>query len=589
MLLGSNGAGKSSALRALKFFFEGDSLEPDDIYGRDPAGRVSVQLTFDELTDSDKQAFGPYATGSQMVLTRQWVDGKPLLTGRGLQLADFGPIRAAQGKDRTRLYKELREAQEALDLPAATNMADVDAAMLAWEMEHPDRCDEVEQDAGRLLGYTSVGQSAIGSRFKFVFVPGLRDAAEEAMERRGSLLERLLTAIADQRVQANERLSELEQDIRERYAEVVQESHGPTLDGLAESLETHMRRYVPTAGITLRPIHAELRIGAPAVELRGGESQDLTDLGRQGHGFQRTFIIAALEYLAETAREIEEAGDAPSLFLAIEEPELYQHPPRARHFARTLRNLAVSEAKVQVCYATHSPYFVAPQDFPKIRLFRRVASDDSELPATVSIAAATRDEVASVLDDPTQTDRLLARTIHPAFSEAFFARAALIVEGPTEQAAFEEAARMMGKDLGSLGVVTVPASKSRQPVAIAVLRSLAVPTYAVFDGDENASDRDQAEQGNRRILRALGVEGDIPAFPPTEAHGTWACMSTDFETYLAETIPDFSQKVDDVARELGWSKPKSPEVYAEVLDQVGVDDLPPLVKEILETVLAMAE
>ena len=270
----------SSSLRAIP-------LEADDIYGRDPAGRATVQVTFEGITGSDQDVFRQYATGTQMVLTRVWDAGNVRITGRGLQFAPFAEVREAQGGERTRRYKTLRAEEPELALPEATNMADVDSAMLEWEMGNPERCGEAEQDAGHFFGFTGVGQSAITSRFRFVFVPGLRDAAEEAVERRGSLLEQLLTAIATQRAQANERLSDLERETRERYAEVIEESHGPTLRGLAESLEEHMQRYVPSAGISLNPVQAQLKVGAPLVELRAGEAQ-----GRHGSRTSRALASA---------------------------------------------------------------------------------------------------------------------------------------------------------------------------------------------------------------------------------------------------------------------------------------------------------
>ena len=107
---------------------------------------------------------------------------------------------------------------------------------------------------------------------------------------------------------------------------------------------------------------AGFSIDPPRIDLRGGEEQELTDLGRQGHGFQRAFVISILEYLADT-ESTEDSLKKPTPFLAIEEPEASdQHPPRARHFFRTLSTISDSPS-AQVCYATHSPYFVSPERF----------------------------------------------------------------------------------------------------------------------------------------------------------------------------------------------------------------------------------
>jgi predicted ATP-dependent endonuclease of OLD family len=78
-------------------------------------------------------------------------------------------------------------------------------------------------------------------------------------------------------------------------------------------------------------------------------------------------------------RESGETGEGPAgsprtLMLAVEEPELYQHPLQARALAATLERLAGTEGPraIQVACSTHSRYFSRP------RPVRRLAS----LPAT---------------------------------------------------------------------------------------------------------------------------------------------------------------------------------------------------------------
>lgn len=589
VLLGSNSTGKSSALKALKFFFENDKLDADDVFGRTGSGRVSVRLTFDNLSPADRETFGLYAQGEQMVLTATWEDGDRKLTGRGLRYPGFVGIREEQGAPRTAAYRALRAGRPELDLPQATTIATVDNAMLAWEMEHPGDCEPAEQDASALFGYSSVGQSKISSRFKFVFVPGLRDAAQDAVEQKGSLLEQLLAAIAEQRAEANEELVALEEETQRRYAAVIEDSHGPTLRGLAESLEGHLRRYVPNASLTLQPVEAKLKVGSPQVRLQGGEAQDLSDLGRQGHGFQRTFIIAALEYLAETAAAAAGEADRPTLFFAIEEPELYQHPPRARHFFNTLSSLTRTDQNVQVCYATHSPYFVSPADYASIRIFRRLPAEEDGLPGGVTVGAADPDAVAAALpeDRRGEADRYLARTMRDAFCEALFARTVVVVEGATDAAVLIQTARLKGLDLLSTGVVFVPVSKSAQQVAVAVLQSLEIPTYVVFDADghQTGSDRTATAATNRALLGQLG--GDVEDFPETCVSEGFACFSNDLENFL-ESETDFATHVREVCQDFGWAKPKAPEVYAEAVERIGADALPPMLVNVVERVAALA-
>jgi len=163
----------------------------------------------------------------------------------------------------------------------------------------------------------------------------------------------------------------------------------------------------------------------------------------------------------------------------------------------------------------------------------------------------------------------------------------LIIEGATDQAVFEHAARLSGTDLGSIGVVTVPVSKPAQPIAIAILRSLAIPTYAVFDADSNGTDREHAAKENAAILGALQVDGE-PEFPDTGNRATWACFSENLESFLEDEVDGFREQIAEAAADLGWKVHKSPEVYAETIDRLGMAAVPPLVNAVLERVTAAA-
>src|SRR5256885_1849030 len=55
-----------------------------------------------------------------------------------------------------------------------------------------------------------------------------------------------------------------------------------------------------------------------------------TTVDRQGHGFQRTLLISALQLLAQSGAA---AADGV-ICLAVEEPELFQHPIQAQTFAK---------------------------------------------------------------------------------------------------------------------------------------------------------------------------------------------------------------------------------------------------------------
>ena len=105
-------------------------------------------------------------------------------------------------------------------------------------------------------------------------------------------------------------------------------------------------------------------IAEPTARSVLGESGFTGMVARLGHGLQRSYLLALLQELAGA-----DDADAPRLILACEEPELYQHPPQARHLAGVFETL--SEANTQVLLCTHSPYFVSGGRFEDVRVFRK--------------------------------------------------------------------------------------------------------------------------------------------------------------------------------------------------------------------------
>jgi predicted ATP-dependent endonuclease of OLD family len=167
----------------------------------------------------------------------------------------------------------------------------------------------------------------------------------------------------------------------------------------------------------------------------------------------------------------------------------------------------------------------------------------------------------------------LARTLSEQFRETFFAKSVLLTEGPSDAAVLETAAELLG--LGSLAadgvVITNVGGKGSQPVALAILDALGIPTFCVFDGDGDSRDGDACETcgrakrdrtsaaaSNRKILASLG--GPEIDFPPNTVEARWAC----FETEIEDVIEGFRKILSEVQNEMSWKR-KAPVAYAETV------------------------
>jgi hypothetical protein len=75
--------------------------------------------------------------------------------------------------------------------------------------------------------------------------------------------------------------------------------------------------------------------------------------------------------------------------------------------------------------------------------------------------------------------------------------------------------------------------------------------------------------------------------PETQQSDHFVAFHEDLEHYLASAIDGFDEKVSATAREMAW-KPKSPEVYAEVVAGLNPAQVPPALRHIIERVRALS-
>jgi CRISPR-associated exonuclease Cas4 len=162
---------------------------------------------------------------------------------------------------------------------------------------------------------------------------------------------------------------------------------------------------------------------------------------------------------------------------ALEEPEVFLHPHRARYFAAVLRSL--TEKGNQVFLTTHSPIFVALDQPESVAIVRRTEEDGT------TVRQTSRAELA---DNDRRSLRLLTE-FDTQRNELFFARCVLLVEGATEKVALPLLFRGLGYDVNRLGISVVDVGgKTKLPLFASVCSALKIPFVALVDHDIKAID-----------------------------------------------------------------------------------------------------
>lgn len=545
--IGPNGTGKSTVLRALDWYFNGKpgSLTEKDCSFGVTTENIEVQVTFTDLTVKDREALGKYAPDGVSTFTawkRRSAEGNEVLSANAKGFPEFNAIKAAAGATaKKEQYAALRGARADLDLPAANTGAAVDQAMTAWESSHTDYLvDAPEALQTNFFGFNSGGK--MSGLFDFVLVTADLRASEESADGKSSIIGRILERSVD-RSAADADIAEIVEESRARQQKVYGEKFKEQLDAITSQLNDIVTSYAPGRAVVVSPAEVELRAPRTTFEVAVLDGATETTVERQGHGFQRTLLISALQLLAQSGA----ASAEGVICLAIEEPELFQHPIQAQAFAKVLRALAEDVGKrIQVTYATHSPYFLEARHFDQVRRLTR-SSDETPV---VTVHFATVDDVKTKLDGTVGSDqvgRQLDGIVTNRISVALFAARALLVEGPTEAAVLygigdrDTVGRLESKGLS----IVWDGGKGGIPLAHAILTSLGIPTYVLFDGDggfearAKAAGKNQAaidgertkfSTENRRLLRYFG-ETEVD-FPPEQVGDCVATLSDHLESYL---------------------------------------------------------
>ena len=543
-LVGPNGAGKSTVLTALNLFFRElenaptdlSHLDTEDFHRRNIADPICITVTFTDLSPEAQRDFASYCRQEKLIVsavaTFDDTTGKAEVKqyGQRLEIKAFAPFfKASDDGEKVpelkSIYSSIRSAFPGLPLPGTK--ARMTTALRNYEAERRDQCELIPSE-DQFYGF-SRGSNLLAKHVQWVYVPAVKDPTSEQVETRNSALGKLLARTVRPKANFNESMTALREETQSRYQTLLDDSQ-PILDEISSALQSGLSEWAhPDVQLSLQwrqDLDKSVRVDEPLAHILAGESGFEGELARFGHGFQRSYLLALLQQLART-----DVTDAPTLILACEEPELYQHPPQAHHLAGVFQELARGNS--QVIVSTHNPIFVSGEGFEDVRMVRK---DPASPCSSISHIAFT--DIAQAIADatgrpPTKPEGALAKVhqvLQSGLNEMFFAKRLILVEGLEDWAYLLTYLKLLERyeDYRRMGCHVVPANKKSeliQPLVIA--KHMGIPTYVVFDADADKQDRNGSrmkhEQDNKALLTLLGVPDQNP-MPSTTIRGAGFTM-----------------------------------------------------------------
>ena len=304
--------------------------------------------------------------------------------------------------------------------------------------------------------------------------------------------------------------------MQQQYQDLL-DGNQHVLDDISSALQMRMEEWAhPDARLRLQwkqDPDKSVRVEEPWAHILAGEGDFEGELARFGHGLQRSYLLALLQELAGP-----DAVGGPTLILACEEPELYQHPPQARHLSAVLNKL--SRGNAQVIVSTHDPLFVSGKGFEDVRMVRKDAGSPCSSVSHMSFSEIAQSVAAATGKKPVKPEGALAKVhqaLQPALNEMFFTRRLVLVEGLEDVAYLLAYLNLLEKSeeyrrMGCHIVAANGKSELLQPLVIA--KHMKIPTYLVFDADADQPDKNGSqakhEKDNKALLNLAGSPNENP-------------------------------------------------------------------------------
>lgn len=562
VLIGGNNAGKSTLLHALRLFFEAaPKLSQDDFYKRE-AEAIEITVTFDNLTESEIEDFGSAVHNGQITIARAFSnDASSNLAYSVLAKTypAFSAIRAESNRTQMRAkFNELADQTEGLE--RASNANQVEERMAAWEADHDEQL-EFTYVRG-FFGAPNVANGKLRKKTGLHFVPAVANVAEETSDAKKSPIIALLADIARQTYENRQEVKEFIAQTQESFGGLVAPENFPQLSKISDSLTSTVQKYYGESRLLAEwqaDDGVEFKFPRPIIRVEDGGF--LSGLEHVGHGLQRAALFSVMEFLAtnDVAENEEGFEQAQSdIILLIEEPEIYQHPHKQKLVSDAFRKVCSEFSKstgirFQVVFATHSEKFLDISEFHTARIVRKEVAEgqNSHSISAISVSECSEYFAGLVRKDPMPNEAFLAKLhiFSRELCEGFFAEKVILVEGVTDKAVLEGVYRSMNRDNVSEGIViTSVDGKTKMDKPFYIFRKLGIPTYAVFDSDENSADK--KARVNHYLQTIAGVE-ETAEFPDG-CFDQFAAFGNNLESYLKGVCGDAWQaSFEEVAEEFG--------------------------------------
>lgn len=590
-IIGENNSGKSAVLAAIALFFDSaPRIDRKDFYNDNISDPVQITISFHNLTPAELLQFSANIIDDELTVTRTFNSDSTKDNGAfsvdSMVNPDFIEVRNNTSKtDKRELYRVLREQY---DLDSVTNADQIDGILDAWEAANPDKLRR--QKIGGFRGFKNVAIGQLRSKCEFILVQAVRDAANDVADSKRSPVLELLNTIARQTIENNIDFQNFKREADSRILSFTDPRNVKALSGISDELTGILGKYYSDSSLiaTWQPL-TEIPISFPAAQIEVKNGLFTSDIGRVGHGLQRAVILTVLEYVARR-RSLSEENESEfieaqsDIILAIEEPEIYQHPTKQRLFRHVLKELSSSFSastgiRLQIICVTHSSLFVDISRCEEIRVIRKHNSSAAVTSITLRRCAELLGAYSGKAEHEYFSESQMAARMHvftPEIAEGFFARKVILVEGISDKSLVEASFANQGRSCTAEGIVIANAGGKNNIDRLSIIfRELKIPFYIIIDNDQadNSKRAEDRIAANKLLQQISGVTIADCVDWPEGVHKNYCAWDGNIEKYIKSVVGTdaYDAVRNSCATEFGISAKdceKSPTVATEMMKRL---------------------
>lgn len=240
--------------------------------------------------------------------------------------------------------------------------------MEEYEQNNPKKLVKIRIEK-QFLGAKNIGGGSLDNYTKFIFIPAVHDTLEIVTDRNGPIQE-LVNMIIKKSSKQQDEIEKITKKYTEDIAKIFVADDYSDLEDISSKITEKLSLYAPGSKISLQwgeNYPPKTSFSDPLVSIT--EDNFSGPVENKGHGLQRMLTLTLLQHLSGLTN----TPDVEDLIIAIEEPEIYQHPSKSRYLSMMFQKLVeeVENNTNQIFLTTHSPYFISLDKFDRIRLIQK--------------------------------------------------------------------------------------------------------------------------------------------------------------------------------------------------------------------------